>query len=265
MECFERNKYSVLEKIADGGFSDVYIAQTTLSVVGGVILKIMKKNNDIIFHRECHILQSLSHPFICKYIEHTYIHSRNTLVLEYIDGIELYHLMFKAKLSYKSILFILSCILSALAYLHTSLILYRDLKPENVMINTQGYAIMVDFGFAKRMQSAHTHTYCGTCGYMAPEIKKRKPYSYPVDMYSFGVFMYELYTGELPDSTYKYIPYHFMSCVSNLLSTNGVERKTAIALQWSYIFKGVDFERIESKGYVSPIQKPQVNFPITPQ
>ena len=56
-----------------------------------------------------------------------------------------------------------------------------------------------------------------------------------------------------------------MCCVSNLLSTNSVERKTAIALQWSYIFKGVDFERIESKGYTSPIQEPQVDFPITPQ
>ena len=155
MECFERGRYSALEKIADGGFSNVYIAQT---LFGSVTLKIMKRNDNVLFHRECRILQSLSHPFICKYIEHTYIHSKNTLVLEFIDGIELYHFMCKAKLSYKSILFISSCVLSAIAYLHTSSILYRDLKPENVMINTKGYAIVVDFGFAKK-NAIVTYTY----------------------------------------------------------------------------------------------------------
>ena len=92
--------------------------------------------------------------------------------------------------------------LLTLQFLHNLGIIYRDLKPENMVLsmNHRGHLKLVDFGFAKRIQGKmqKTKTNCGTPAYIAPEIVKAMPYSFEVDVWSFGVLMVEIVTGETP-------------------------------------------------------------------
>lgn len=90
-------------------------------------------------------------------------------------------------------------LLVALETLHSRKIVYRDLKPDNVMIDGEGHIKLIDFGFAKRL-SEHTNwrttTNCGTLGYTAPEvISGQTGYSFSADLWSFGILLTELLTG----------------------------------------------------------------------
>ena len=85
----------------------------------------------------------------------------------------------------------------ALRTIHSLQIVYRDLKPENVMLDTQGHVKIVDFGFAKFLgdKQERTYTNCGTLGYTAPEVIQGHGHSYEADIWSFGILIGELLTG----------------------------------------------------------------------
>jgi serine/threonine protein kinase len=91
-------------------------------------------------------------------------------------------------------------ILVALEILHKYNIIYRDLKPENVVVDKEGHIKLIDFGFAKRLSSTNNHrtsTNCGTMGYTAPEVLLGSSlgYSFPADVWSFGILLCELIQG----------------------------------------------------------------------
>jgi cGMP-dependent protein kinase 1 len=152
--------------------------------------------------------------------------------------------------------FIVGCVLEAFEYLHSRGIIYRDLKPENLMLAANGYVKLVDFGFAKQIgYSSKTWTFCGTPGacwelkchinylyllsfpsteYVAPEIILNKGHDKAVDYWAFGVLISELITGAPPFSA------------SDPLKT------------YNLILKGIDaieYSRYVSRSAVSLIKK----------
>ena len=83
--------------------------------------------------------------------------------------------------------------------MHGRNLIFRDLKPENVLVNQNGYIKLADFGFIKKvLKSERTYTFCGTPEYIAPEIIQNKGYSQPVDWYALGIMLYELLYGRPP-------------------------------------------------------------------
>nr|XP_061807190.1 cGMP-dependent protein kinase 1-like [Nerophis lumbriciformis] len=97
--------------------------------------------------------------------------------------------------------FYLACVLRALRYLHARGIVYRDLKPENVLLDAGGYAKLADFGLAKKIgvgKMAKTWTFCGTPDYMAPEVILNKGHDTSADLWSLGVLLFQLLAGSPP-------------------------------------------------------------------
>ena len=116
-------------------------------------------------------------------------------VLDYVPGGELFTLMRKeVKFSANNARFYITQIIDALDTLHKNKIIYRDLKPENLLIDSDGYLKIVDFGVAKQIENK-TKTLAGTPTYMAPEIVKEEYYSFEVDWWSLGILTYEMTVG----------------------------------------------------------------------
>jgi len=124
------------------------------------------------------------------------------LVMDYINGGELYfHLQRDRNLTLERTRFYAAEVVSALEYLHGNAIIYRDLKPENVLIDSDGHLKITDFGLAKEGlegDNSRTETFCGTPEYLAPEIIDGNPYTKAVDWWSLGCLIFEMLTGLPP-------------------------------------------------------------------
>lgn len=134
------------------------------------------------------------------------------IVMEHVPGGELFKkLQQHSKFTEGYARFCFGCVVLALDYLHRNGIVYRDLKPENLLIDGRGYVKMTDFGFAKRIGNARTYTICGTPEYQAPEIMQDTGATMASDYWSLGVLAYEMLTGVSPFVPHSPRPHELVS------------------------------------------------------
>lgn len=147
------------------------------------------------------ILEKVNHPNIVKLYYAFQDHSKVYIILEYLDGGELFHhLAEQTYLSEKDASFYIAQIVLALRYLHLNLkVIYRDLKPENCMLNSDGNLVLTDFGLSKESHDDDSkHSMIGTAQYMAPEVIKGEDYDFSVDWWSLGCVAFDILTGSPP-------------------------------------------------------------------
>ena len=164
------------------------------------------------FEREAKSAAALDHPFICKIHEIADIGGRTGIVMEYVAGQTLEARLTKGPLAPAEAIQMAAEVAEALSEAHSRRILHRDLKPANLMLSEQGHVKVMDFGLAKRLQGSgdsnsgditpgsltQTGALLGTPAYMAPEQIRGEPADTRSDIFSFGVVLFELLTGEHP-------------------------------------------------------------------
>ena len=150
--------------------------------------------------QETKVMQECDHPFLLGLIA-TY-QDKNLLymLLEFIQGGELFNLLDKFKrLNAGHARLYAACVLDAFIYMHDKDIIYRDLKPENLLIDSAGYIRIIDFGFAKHVpRGEKTFTLCGTPEYLAPEIVLRKGHNAGADYWAIGILIWEMLAVDTP-------------------------------------------------------------------
>jgi len=147
---------------------------------------------------ESKLLHECDHPFIVRLVRSYEDVGSLYLLLELTLGGELFSVLREEKcFPERRCCFYSAMIVAAFEYLHDKKIVYRDLKPENLLIDADGYLKVVDFGFAKRVDE-RTWTVCGTPEYMAPEIILNQGHDKAVDWWTVGILLFELFVGYPP-------------------------------------------------------------------
>lgn len=200
----------ILEKLGEGGMGVVYKArQPQLDRTVAVKILNPKLASDpqflLRFNREAKALASLSHPNIVQVFDFGREGELVFLVMEYVDGVSLREMMRGGKLTPEQALKIVPQICDALQYAHSTGVVHRDIKPENILVDRRGTVKVADFGLAKILSRddpapvTRTSLTLGTPHYMAPEqVENLKGVDHRADIYSLGVVIYEMLTGELP-------------------------------------------------------------------
>ena len=162
------------------------------------VTQIKRENLENCVELEKSVLLKIDHPFIMKMVKYLKNEKYIFFITEYIKGKELWEVIRDIGLLSKiQTQFYGGSMLLGIDYLHKHKIIYRDIKPENIMVTVKGYIKIIDFGTVKEINE-RTTTVIGTPHYMAPEIVKGEGYSFEVDIWSIAVCMYEFFCGELP-------------------------------------------------------------------
>jgi len=199
----------VLEVLGRGGMGVVYkVRQKSLNRLAALKLLAPERVEDARFaerfQNEAHALAALNHPHIVTVYDFGQAGGFYYLLMEFVDGVNLRQAMKAGRFSPEQALAIVPPVCEALQFAHEHGIVHRDIKPENLLLDKDGRVKIADFGIA-RMLHAETPEIglaesqpAGTPQYMAPEQKAHQRADHRVDIYSLGVVLYELLTGELP-------------------------------------------------------------------
>ncbi|OKL62145.1 cAMP-dependent protein kinase type 2 [Talaromyces atroroseus] len=195
--------FSLQRTLGTGSFGRVHLVQSrhnhrfyaikVLKKAQVVKMKQVEHTND-----ERRMLQRVKHPFLIT-LWGTFQDSKNLyMVMDFVEGGELFSLLRKSQRFPNPVAkFYAAEVTLALEYLHSQHIIYRDLKPENLLLDRHGHLKITDFGFAKEVPDI-TWTLCGTPDYLAPEVVSSKGYNKSVDWWSLGILIFEMLCGFTP-------------------------------------------------------------------
>lgn len=198
--------YRMVNFIGKGGMGEVYhfyherlnrsVAVKVLGVNGGLDESYKHR-----FLNEARLQSSLQHPNIATFFDFQEIGNELLIFMELVDGETLEDLCERRAFSIEQSLRIFESIVSAIAFVHSNGIIHRDIKAENVKINSSGVPKLLDFGIAKDTQSQALTRVGGVIGtpkYLAPEQFDGKPASPQSDIWSLGILLYKMLTGKTP-------------------------------------------------------------------
>jgi len=198
--------YKIIEKIGEGGMGVVYRAEDT-KLKRTVALKFITPQAMAIpeerkrFVREAQAAASLDHPNICTLYEIDEAEGQTFIAMAHIRGQTLEEKIKTAPLKQEEAIDIATQVADGLEEAHQKGIIHRDIKSTNIMVTEKGQAKIMDFGLAKLIEGSkltQTATIMGTVSYMSPEQAFGEPTDHRTDIWSLGVVLYEMLTGQLP-------------------------------------------------------------------
>ncbi len=200
-------RYEVLQLVGVGGMANVYKARDVIDerlVAVKVLREEYASNEEFVrrFKNESKAIAALNHPNIVKVYDVSFSDKMQSIVMEYIDGITLKDYIDQQKIiRWKEAVHFTVQILRALQHAHDKGIVHRDIKPQNIMLLQDGTIKVMDFGiarFARSQIATITDKAIGSVHYISPEQARGEKTDEKTDLYSVGVMLFEMLTGQLP-------------------------------------------------------------------
>ena len=270
-----QNDFEILSLIGRGSFGKVFLVKNKNNEKLYAMKVVSKKSiieEEEVEHSmtERNILCKIHHPFLvnlyCSYQTPSNLH----YIIDYCPGGELYAIMQRDGLMSESrAKFYAAQLILALEHLHNQGILYRDIKPENILICADGYVRLTDFGLSKMNVSrdSKTATFCGTPEYLAPEVIQNVAYTNAIDWWGIGILIFEMLFGHVPffdeniQQLYHNIVFnqlvfpdtniisiHCKDIITQLLKKNPIERLHDVELIKNHIwFASIDWDELYQK------------------
>jgi len=281
--------FEQLKVLGKGGFGKVVLARKkdTDKIYA---LKLMDKQKILNKPRDFKNLMSEKRILQndCSFLVHLYwafqTETEFCLVMDFVGGGDLYYHWRKIRrFPEKVVQFIAAELVLAISYLHSCGIIYRDLKPQNILLDTDGHICLADFGLSKEvMQNIEVglHTACGTPSYSAPEVLEGSPYGKSADYWSLGIVLYQFLCGKSPfefdgdfakllrsiysgDISYprQIVSDNAHSFLEGLLCRDPRKRlDDPDVIKRHAFFRGIDFEKLEVKKLPSPIKVAEFDY-----
>ena len=200
------SSFICLAQLGKGSFGEVYLVQK-INTQEKFAMKVLRKERimgqNLLKYAiaERNVLSLSNHPFIVKLNFAFQTSSKLFLILEYCPNGDLAkHLLFEKRFPEDRAKFYICEVLLALENLHQRDIIFRDLKPDNVVLDEEGHAKLTDFGLSKEgvTENQYAKSFCGSIAYLAPEMLKKQGHGKAVDWYLLGVLFYEMLVGITP-------------------------------------------------------------------
>jgi len=274
--------FELLKVLGRGAYGKVFLAKH--AATGDILaMKVMHKR-ELVKRKvvtnvksERLVLESITHPFIVKLRYAFQTEHKLYLLMNYVPGGELFTKLDRDRdMPESHVRFFAAEVALALDYLHSQNIIYRDLKPENVLFTADGHVCLTDFGFARAhvVSNNDSDSFCGTLQYMAPEVIARTGHGKPADWWAFGCLIFEMLTTRTPfnhpnrkqlqdmilkssPNIPKWLSPEVRHLLKSLLNKNPEERIAFNEIKVHPFFKGINWDKLLRKE-IDPPFKPKL-------